>query len=190
MTCIVGVRTKAGVLLAGDTLGSNGWNCLNRADPKVFNLGEYIAIGYTSSFRMGQILRYHIKVDPPLTELRQDDAFQWAVENLIPAVRAAFKEHGWAKTKEGVEQGGDFLVGVRDRLLHVESDFQVAEAGMPYDATGSGDLVAFGALAALLGESGAKEIADAKSAALKALRISETFTPSVRGPFQTVTTKP
>jgi ATP-dependent protease HslVU (ClpYQ) peptidase subunit len=156
----------------------------------VFNLGDHIAIGYCGSFRMGQILRYHLAVDPPLTELRRDDAFQWAVETLIPAVRDAFKENGWSRVKEGVEQGGHFLVAVRDRLLQIESDFQVAEPGMSFDAVGSGDLVAFGVLAALLDDQEAPTLEKAERAALKALEISETFTPTVRGPFQVVTTKP
>lgn len=191
MTCIVGIRTAKGCLLGGDTLAANGWTGMNRSDPKVFNLCPHIAIGYTSSFRMGQILRYHVSVDPPLTELRQDDAFEWAVKTLIPAARHAFKDQGWSMTDAGgAELGGFFLLAVRDRLLQIQNDFQVSEPVAAFDACGSGEVVALGALAALLPKEGLPQKVAAEKAATQALEIAERFTPTVRGPFTMVWTKP
>ena len=58
MTCIVGCIHNGKVFLAGDQLGSNGYYKENHEKlTKVFKVGEFL-IGYTTSFRMGQILQY------------------------------------------------------------------------------------------------------------------------------------
>lgn len=40
-----------------DSAGVGGWHLQLRADPKVFHVGHFL-IGYTDSFRMGQLLRF------------------------------------------------------------------------------------------------------------------------------------
>lgn len=57
MTCIVGVTHKGRVYMGGDSAGVSGLDLTVRKDQKVFRNGEF-AIGFTSSFRMGQILQY------------------------------------------------------------------------------------------------------------------------------------
>jgi 20S proteasome alpha/beta subunit len=58
MTIIVGYKTDTGVWLAADSAGSAGWNRSYRVDKKIF-IAHGIGYGYTSSYRMGQILQYH-----------------------------------------------------------------------------------------------------------------------------------
>jgi hypothetical protein len=55
MTCIVGLRQGGKVFIGGDSAGISGWDVTVRADPKVFLSGPY-AMGFTSSFRLGQLL--------------------------------------------------------------------------------------------------------------------------------------
>lgn len=58
MTCIVGLKHKDKVYIGGDSLGANtAFQKTVRADEKVFQKDDMI-FGFTSSFRMGQILRY------------------------------------------------------------------------------------------------------------------------------------
>ena len=56
MTCIAGLVHDETVYLAGDSAGTSGWNLTVRADPKVFANDSYV-MGFTTSFRMGQLLR-------------------------------------------------------------------------------------------------------------------------------------
>ena len=56
MTCIAGLVHDGAVYLAGDSAGCSGWDLTVRADPKVFVSGSYV-MGFTTSFRMGQLLR-------------------------------------------------------------------------------------------------------------------------------------
>lgn len=142
MTCIVGIEVEDGVLIGGDSATSNGWWHAVWADvPKVFELGPYV-LGFTTSWRMGQLLRYRLNVNPPDSW----DVDRFMATTFIDAVRHCLKDGGWRKDESGREEGGSFLVGVRGRLYRVESDFQVAHLADGHDAVGIGDLPALGSL--------------------------------------------
>ena len=121
MTSIVGIETPRGVMLASDSLGANEqWTATIRAESKVFSLGAYV-LGFTSSFRMGDILRYQVALPgPPRTRVHKH-----LVTKVVPVIRDAFKAHGFGTTKEGADHGGEFLVGVRGELYSVSDDYQV-----------------------------------------------------------------
>ena len=50
--------------IGGDRAGVAGLSLTVRADEKVFQNGEFL-MGFTTSFRMGQLLRYSLKPPPP-----------------------------------------------------------------------------------------------------------------------------
>ena len=60
MTVIVGYvdEENGKVYIGSDSQGVSGDHTINRADPKVF-ISHGITYGFTSSYRMGQILRFH-----------------------------------------------------------------------------------------------------------------------------------
>lgn len=60
MTCIVGWVEEGQVWIGGDSAGVAKLDLRVRKDEKVFVSGEYV-MGFTSSFRMGQLLRYTLK---------------------------------------------------------------------------------------------------------------------------------
>ena len=143
MTCIVGIVHKKKVFIGADSLGSNRiWQKTLRKDPKVFKNGDFL-IGYTSSFRMGQLLRFNFQ--PPVHPLKMDD-YEYMVKLFIPAVRECFKDGGFAEKDKEQESGGIFLVGYRGELYCVESDYQVGVSYDGFDSVGCGDDLAKGAL--------------------------------------------
>lgn len=145
MTCIVAVKTKDGVLMGGDSLGSNGYTGTAYRSPKVFRISPEIVAGYTSSFRMGQLLEHHLT--PPL--IGNGDELRYAIRELIPRVRDMFKSHGYAHVLNNEESGGVWLLAIRARLFLVQSDYSVLETLYDYDAVGSGQDFAMGAMYAL-----------------------------------------
>jgi 20S proteasome alpha/beta subunit len=56
MTCIVGIIDKETIYLGGDSAGTAGYGQSIRKDKKVFIKDNKFIIGFTSSFRMGQLL--------------------------------------------------------------------------------------------------------------------------------------
>lgn len=145
MTCIVGMisdefdeKTEeevTRVYIGADSCGSNGSDFTLRKDPKVFINGEFL-IGYTSSFRMGQLLMYCSL--PVIKKKELGDLFKFMVKRFVPAIREILKEGGYSKISSNTEAGGTFLVGVHGRLFTIQGDFQVSETYDNFAACGCG----------------------------------------------------
>ena len=79
MTCIVGLVMPDGIYVGGDSAGVGGYSLTVRADEKVFINSGFI-FGFTSSFRMGQILRFGFA--PP--KLHADiDLYEYMVTTFV-----------------------------------------------------------------------------------------------------------
>lgn len=141
MTCIVGVEHEGGVTIGADSAGSDGNITVARADSKLCKVGPYL-FGFTTSFRMGQLLRYAFNPSNP--DPRDLDRFM--VTDFIDELRTCFSDGGFAQKDNGVESGGSFLVAVAGRLYCIESDYQVGRHLDGYAACGSGEYFAMGSL--------------------------------------------
>jgi ATP-dependent protease HslVU (ClpYQ) peptidase subunit len=184
MTCIVGITDGTTVTMGADSAGSSGNYTLQRKDPKVFIKGQYL-IGFTSSFRMGQLLMYKFK--PALLPLYcdGDELHAHMCTTFVDEIRKLFKDNGFTTIKDSVETGGCFLVGVNGRLFEIDDDFQVGESIRNYSAVGSGTFYALGALFA----SNRRDI-EPEQRVIQALAAAEAFSPTVSGPFKVLTLKP
>lgn len=172
MTCIVGFVEGDTIWMGGDSAGVGGYSLTVRADQKVFRNGPMI-FGFTTSFRMGQLLRYSLVVPDRHPDM---DVDKFMVTAFIGAVRECLKTHGYAKKENEQESGGTFLVGYSKRIFRVCDDYQVGTALDGYDACGCGEDVARGAMFA-------SEHLDGRSRVLKALAAAERCSAGVRGPF-------
>jgi len=146
MTCIVGVVYGQHVWIGGDSAGADVYHTIyTRTDPKVFRKGE-MAFGFTTSFRMGQLIRY--KMDVPLDPLHNAklDVHKYLAVDFMDALRKCLKDGGFAEKDKEAETGGTFMLGLRGQLYTVESDYQFAQVEQPYAAVGSGAAIARGAL--------------------------------------------
>lgn len=176
MTCIVGIAHEGKVILGADSAGTNGWlDRRIRADRKVFQNGELV-FGFTSSFRMGQLLQFELTA-PPVLE--GQEPYQYAVKALVPAIRATLRAGGWIKTENGRDEGGSFLVGFRGHLFRIGDDFQVGESTENYEAVGCGDSYAMGAMHA------ASQLPP-KERLTAGLEAAAKFSAGVAGPFNFV----
>lgn len=173
MTCIVGVQHEGGVTIGVDSASSNGTSMNLRADSKLFRVGGYL-FGFTTSWRMGQLLRYRLRVGAPDTW----DVDQWMATTFIDAVRQTLKDGGWASVKDGTEAGGTFLVATEGRLYAVHSDYQVGHPAESYDAVGSGEDHAIGSLHTTAGMD-----LDPGERCRLALEAAAYHTPFVSAPF-------
>ena len=77
MTMIVAVKHQGEVYLGCDSLGSSGTDGRFRKDPKIF-MAHGIGYGFTSSYRMGQILKHHtVEI---LDNVRESDTYAYVVD--------------------------------------------------------------------------------------------------------------
>lgn len=145
MTIITGLVDKESkiIYMGEDSAGVDSlYGLRQRKDPKVFINGDFI-IGYTSSFRMGQLLRFKFKPSKITVGM---DAYEYMCTFFIDEVRSTLKEGGFTEVNNNIESGGTFLVGFNGRLFEIEDDFQVAECITNYNACGCGESVAMGSL--------------------------------------------
>lgn len=141
MTCIVGLSTAEGVWIGADSAAVAGLEVRATSLPKVFRVGEFI-IGYTSSFRMGQILQHHLEIKPQ----GEESDMEYMVRSFAESVRKALKDKGFMVVKDSQEEGGTFLAGYNGQLYEVNSDLQVNQYRDGLAAVGCGGAYAFGAL--------------------------------------------
>lgn len=177
MTCIVGLKQDGKVYIGGDSAGVGDYDLTLRADKKVFRNGPFL-IGFTSSFRMGQLLAY--KFAPPEPKAGQD-LMAFMVVDFIDAARECLKYSGFSRVKDNEEEGGNFLVGYQDRLFNIGTDFQVGESVSGHDAAGCGESFALGCLYATKGKKPRDRV-------IAALECAEAHSAGVRAPFFVLST--
>ncbi|MCP4656759.1 MAG: hypothetical protein GY856_15205 [bacterium] len=172
MTCIVGIAEGGTVLLAGDSAAASlkDQEIYSVKNSKVFEVGLYL-FGYTTSYRLGQILRYETEFPKPPA----DDLERFMATAFVSAIRRSLAVSGFER---GLGEHGSILVGVNGQLFVIGTDLQVLSGATSYLAVGSGRRVAYGALYAL--EDSGKS---PRERAEIALRAAQSFTPGVREPF-------
>jgi hypothetical protein len=173
LTAIAGFVHEGSVWIGGDSAGVSGWDMTIRADRKVFVKGDFV-IGFTSSFRMGQLIRYKFNLPQHPDGM---DVFEFMATLFVDGLRQCFKDGGYAEKDKEAEKGGVFLVGYRGRLFRIDSDYQVGEPLDGMDACGCGDQIVRGALWAL------RDSGDQYERMITALSAAERFSAGVRGPF-------
>jgi len=143
MTCIIGYVDNGNVWMGGDSAGVNGYYKKTiRADEKVFLKNDMI-FGFTSSFRMGQILRYHFSI--PTIKVGQDiDSYLHTT--FVDALIDSLSDNHYASEKDNVVRGGNFLFGYKGKLYEIQGNFQISQTTEKFDAVGCGDDLAKGAL--------------------------------------------
>lgn len=166
MTCIVGLETEHGVLLGADSAASNNDGISIRNDTKLFRSGPF-TIGFTTSYRMGQLLRYSLNVGAPDTW----DVDRFMATTFVNAVRQTLEDGG-------VETGGTFLVGIAGRLYGIFDDFQISHAAAGFESVGSGGAYALGSLHTSAGLDW-----DPRQRVIAALEAAAALDPFVAPPF-------
>ncbi|AGG58225.1 hypothetical protein VPDG_00064 [Vibrio phage henriette 12B8] len=119
MTCIVAKVEDGKIHIAGDKLSSNGYTKLITTKPKIFKNGDFV-FGYTTSFRMGQLIEFAWKQPEKLNSQTED---HYIYKVFIDSIKALLEGDGFATDK----QGGTFVFGYKGRLFIMQDDFSIFE---------------------------------------------------------------
>lgn len=176
MTCIVAVKGKGRVVLAGDAQVSGGWSSKwTMRNPKVFRRGP-LMVGVSGSVRFANIV--HHVLEQPSPPKRSAELERWVVREFTAQIRAASNAMGATEKKDGAEQvGGVMLAVVGGRIFEIYNDLCAVETSHDYATIGSGYLLAMGSLYATSG------VALPEKRALLALEAAEAHDSGVRRPF-------
>lgn len=136
MSCIVGLVDHNKVWVGCDSMSSDETVKLVRKDDKFFRPIENAVIGFSGSYRAGQILRCTKGL---LTKRSKCDE-EYLIRRFIPKIEKVFDK------RNNNELECPFLLAFENRLFQVDVDFQLAESATGYDAVGSGSYYALGSL--------------------------------------------
>jgi len=167
VTCIAAIVDNDGTgYISCDSLGSNGSTKNVYRTKKIFRRGGFL-FGFTSSYRMGQILEYSLtlpprKVGQALTEYLHTD--------FVQAVRAAFDQGGYGA-------GGEFIFVTEGRIFTMQPDFSLLEARDTFESVGSGEDYARAVMATMV----AFELGDPETILTVAIETAANYVSGVGG---------
>lgn len=174
MTCIVAIKDNGNIHMAGDLMGSDGFRGKVYDKSKVF-IKEGFILGYTSSFRMGQLLEYAWV--PPTQGVGQDDD-SYIYVDVVNSFKSLFMDNGFGNKDKVEIETGEFIFGWNGRLFLHQSNHSLLESDH-YVTTGSGCYHAEAAIASLIeyGHKGAVE--DCEFMLSSAIEVASRFVTSV-----------
>lgn len=174
MTCIIGYVDNGCVYIGGDSAASDESDIDVRKESKVFRNGD-MGFGYSGSFRMGQLLRYSLRIP---VQKNKTPILRYLCTTFVNAVRKCFKENKYIPDPK---EDWAFIIGYRGHLYQIYDDFHVAEVNTPYDACGGGKAYALGAMNILH-----KQKLKPKTKIRRALKATAIHAVGVRGPFKII----
>lgn len=175
MTCIIGIESNGKVYMGGDSSAISGWENERINFKKVF-ITSGVMIGYSTSFRMGQIIEAHLDI-PTFGE----GGMYYMVNLFIPALRSVLKDNGFTTIENNHETAGSLLVGISGHLYRINEDFSVTRAMDGFTAIGIGNQFALGAMAGIMRSNQPKKEPD--KMILQALEIAGYFSIGVSEPY-------
>jgi len=148
-----------------------------RKDTKIFTSGPYL-IGFTSSYRMGQILRHKTTLPKLLPKLAAHaTSGHKHIVKVIDSLSESLFENNYTVEKDNRRYGGEFIISWSGRLYIVESDFQYHMPLTPYCCIGAGEAYGLGAMHA------SNKSHTPEESILHALRAASEFSCFVAPPF-------
>lgn len=144
MTCVVAWAEKNKVWMGGDSAASSGgWGIVTIATSKVFVKNHFI-IGISGYPRIIQLLKYSLSLPTPKSK---DDIMEFLVNEFIEKIRKLFKDKGFATKEDNKERvEGVILLGYKDKIYQIQSNYQIVQRKENFDAIGCGEDFALGAL--------------------------------------------
>lgn len=176
MTTVIALRLNKKIVFASESAVTNSGRVWIQKEGKFFKADNGIVIGYSGSVREEQIVRYGLSI-PVLQHAEEVEHYMYRLAN---AIKAAFLERNSNKDDDNCKSS--FIVCYQGRLFHFDADFQIMEFVGDFEAIGSGQYYAIGAMSALI-EAGET---DPVKIATKAIEAAIKYDPWSVGPVHTI----
>ncbi len=147
MTCIVGLLDNGVTYIGGDSCASGGWREQILQQKKVFKLNDTpnAILGFSGTIRDLNLLQYAENLIDKRDE--PDIDHKYIVTKFIPNVIKLFNNNLRNQTDNGISEFESyFLLGYKNKLWLIESNYAVFETTDNYQAIGSGVNYALGSL--------------------------------------------
>lgn len=145
MTVIVGINTGTSILLASDSMGSNGYIHIQDKKSKVFKKEDFI-FGIAGSYRIMQLLNHKFNIPKRTIGQTTED---YIYSTFIDSIFSFFSQNNALECDKNIKSlQGDacFLFGYEKELYCLHSNLQINNSKRNYDAIGSGSYHAISSL--------------------------------------------
>jgi len=177
MTCIVAVIVGDEVVMGAESSGAD----LQEREmytidmPKVFRAGPWI-VGYSGSYRLGQILKFSMTWPEPPEKLD----YEFMATEMVRALHDCLSKQFDSKQPDGAaNRHWQILIGYRGKVFGISYKYDVISSSDSHAAIGGGRKVALGALQALAGHPDLSP----RERVERALEVACKYVPGLRGPF-------
>jgi len=164
MTTTLALKLKNKVVFASDSAASTDYRIHLYNHGKFFKTSNGIVIGNAGSVREQQIVEFGLTI-PTLEHAESVEHYMYRLANAIKSAllsEKANKDDEWCRSS--------FIVYYDGRLFEFDVDFQIAEHSDNYEAIGSGQYYAIGAMDAMLQRGDDDPVEIAKKAVETAIR--------------------
>ena len=149
MTCIIGYLDKKNdtVYIGGDSMGSNGYTQGIYLNGKVFHNETIpdVIMGVCGSYRNMDLLRYSKCLFPEIDFYKNPEInHQYMVNTFIPSVISLFQNNNPSASE--TNRGCEFIIGVKNKLFIIQSDYSVLEPQNGIATIGSGEETSYGSM--------------------------------------------
>lgn len=143
MTCVAAVIENDKIYMVSDLLLTWDYS-ITKPEGKVFQKDNDYIVGCAGEIRTSQIMQYITKL-PPLSDDIQD-LKEFIITKVLKVIKKSFrKERVVNQNSNEDDLGGLFLIGIRNKLFIITSDYCVLEFSK-YAAIGSGASLALSSL--------------------------------------------
>lgn len=181
MTCILGLEFENKVFIGADSAAVD----ISSTEPcdidKVFYINDII-IGGCGSFRNIQIVNYFFV--PPIKKKNITSDIEYLVKQFVPSFSNCLKKHNCVSFSEE-DTGtiaGQFLISYNNKLYRIDPDLHINRSKSGIDSIGSGELLAKGALTALVKHNSFNY--SPKRLILESLKIVSQINPTILPPYK------
>jgi ATP-dependent protease HslVU (ClpYQ) peptidase subunit len=145
MTVIIALKKDNKIYLGADSALVDNWTVTQTKQPKIFKLGEFL-IGVAGYPRTAQLIQYQLMIKPQ-TEHQSD--FSYLCTDFVNSVKSLLVDNDNVKNLDGSKQidESDLLFGYRNNIYAMDTNFQIIQTTDSYNAIGSGQEIALGAMA-------------------------------------------
>lgn len=185
MTCIVGITDGTTSYIGGDSFGSNGRSGTILNNKKVFkyNNNENIILGYTTSFRMGQLIQYSECLFDELSIIKNYVDEKYMINTFIPNLQSLLNKGGFERICNNEKTGGNFIIAIKNKIFEVQDDYSILSPKDNFCSVGCGYMYANAVLYTLRNSD-----LTPQEKIIKALEAAEYFSTGVKRPFYVINT--
>lgn len=185
MTCIVALKAEDKVYMGADTCVVIGGLETRKEKYKLFKIADFL-FGCCGDVSVHQVIEKNLEIY--LSDYENKNIHSFLITEIRLRIKNILEKYGCLKVDKGIiSMEADILIGFKNHLFVMLSDFSVIELDELFNSIGAASNYALGAMEALLHSKECLGYSN-EELILKVLEISQKYCSVVKAPFEVLHT--